>query len=113
MIFKSPTDSEHISFCEDENKIKHLLKASRDALKWTRSVEAGDDSFSTDMSFAGGKTERMDYVTPHGMIPMDIATRKYELSRQENGLPHIQLEYVLEQDGKPVSEYKADIRVKR
>lgn len=106
-------DSENISFAETEAKTKHLLKIKEDIMKWTRSVEINGRSFSNEMEFGEGVTDILEYVTQHGNIRMDVSTKKYKLLRDEkNGLPRIKLEYVIQQTGTVVSEYKVTISLR-
>lgn len=108
--YKRLGGSENISFCETENNIRHLLKVTDYALKWIRTID-GESDFS-EMEFAADKSSSMDYKTPHGNIPLDIATRSYVLSRHEKtDLPHVYLDYCLKQKGQIVSEYKVTIVV--
>lgn len=105
-------DSENISFTEADTGTKHLLKIRDDIMKWTRSVDINGRSFSNELEFGEGVTDILEYVTQHGTIQMEVSTSRYTVSRNEkSGLPHIELEYVIRQTGKVVSEYIVEIRV--
>ncbi len=102
----------NITFSEAENDVKHLLKISEEALHWTRSTDIGGKSFSNNLKFGEGVTDKTEYVTPHGIIIMEAETKSYNLERhKENGLPTLKLRYVIKHMGETVSDYEVVIRI--
>ncbi len=63
------------------------------------------------MLFEAGQTHRTDYVTPYGTLPLEVSTRKFTLSRQENGI-EIRLAYTLASGGRLLSDCTLDISLR-
>lgn len=104
-------DTENISFSEKNNKTKHLLKVTEDALKWIRTID-GDSNAGFVTDFMAGDSTCLDYETPYGNIKLEIETQGFRVLRDDKaGLPEIHLAYCLRQDGMKVSEYRVRICV--
>ncbi len=68
-------------------------------------------SVRTRMIFQAGQTHRTDYVTPYGILPLEVATRRAEFSR-EVGRVEIRLEYALSSDRQLLSECSLHLRLR-
>lgn len=86
--------------------IKTIIKYGDSTLEMTKR-----GAIRSRMIFEAGRTHRTDYVTPYGILPLEVATRRASFSRGENGI-EIRLAYTLTSDGLFLSDCSLDISLR-
>ena len=63
---------------DSENIVKNLIKLKGSVLEMTKR-----GPISSRMVFEAGKNHRTDYVTPYGILPLEVSTQELEVSTRE------------------------------
>lgn len=83
--------------------VPHLLKFSKDHVVMTKKVPQ-----KMAMEFLKEKCTSCEYITPYGMVLLEIQTKSIELCIAEEVL--LELDYVLLRNGEKLSECKMKIK---
>lgn len=95
----------YLTYTEPSGRVRVTLKMQRD-----RAVMLRADG-PTRMVFHPGRTERCDYVTEAGIIPMEILTHSMSVHITASG-GDAQLRYALYTGGTLLSENEIEIRLR-
>ncbi len=83
--------------------VRNMIKYNGSTLEMTKR-----GAVRSRMVFQAGQTHRTDYVTPYGILCLEVATREASFSRQEDGT-EIRLAYTLSSGGQLLSHCTLDI----
>ena len=88
-----------------EQASKSRIKFKENLLELTR-----QGLVYTHMIFEQNKRHTIQYATPYGVLSLEIATGKIRLQEKEDCI-RVEVEYVLEADGEPVSDSRIEITI--